>query len=206
MLDASTIPKPVYKFSIISRCNDTCKSFSKCYIVFSGRYHIISNASLVNNCIMSSLLRNNSVTCLTTSVCLFYYPSNGLVRGMWDHKNLSWVWGWDRKIRFLRSSFVIIRQASIVMPNSDLQDGIFYPIIKRIRYYFFAYHKKRIFIFKKKAPRISMLKWHNHVMSHLRYDTTWWCHFKITMTSLVFRSATVHFYPSHGLVQGMWDK
>ena len=28
-----TVPKLVYKFSIISRCNDTCKSFSKCYII-----------------------------------------------------------------------------------------------------------------------------------------------------------------------------
>ena len=49
-----------------SRCNNTCTSFSKCYIikqlltddsprsilVLSGRYHIISNASLVNNCIL----------------------------------------------------------------------------------------------------------------------------------------------------------
>ena len=45
-----------------SRCNNTCTSFSKYYIikqlsprsilVLSGRYHIISNASLVNNCII----------------------------------------------------------------------------------------------------------------------------------------------------------
>ena len=77
-----TLTKLVYKFSIFSRCNDTCTSFSKCYIikqlltnealdmmyyrpentnidlgfasvlVFSCRYHIISNALLVNNCII----------------------------------------------------------------------------------------------------------------------------------------------------------
>ena len=28
-----TVPKLAYKFSIISRCNDTCTSFSKCYII-----------------------------------------------------------------------------------------------------------------------------------------------------------------------------
>ena len=29
-----TVPKRVYKFSIFfSRCNDTCTSFSKCYII-----------------------------------------------------------------------------------------------------------------------------------------------------------------------------
>ena len=28
---------------------------------------------------------------------------------MWDYKNLSWVWGWDRKIRPTDSQFVIIR-------------------------------------------------------------------------------------------------
>ena len=62
-----------------SRCNNTCTPFSKCYIikqlltnealteakprsilVFSGRYHIISNASLVNNCIMSTEIEVNN--------------------------------------------------------------------------------------------------------------------------------------------------
>ena len=28
-----TVPKLVYKFSNFSRCNDTCTSFSKCYII-----------------------------------------------------------------------------------------------------------------------------------------------------------------------------
>ena len=28
-----TFPKLVYKFSIFSWCNDTCTSFSKCYII-----------------------------------------------------------------------------------------------------------------------------------------------------------------------------
>ena len=28
-----TVPKLVYKVSIFSRCNDTCTSFSKCYII-----------------------------------------------------------------------------------------------------------------------------------------------------------------------------
>ena len=28
-----TVTKRVYKFSIFSRCNDTCTSFSKCYII-----------------------------------------------------------------------------------------------------------------------------------------------------------------------------
>ena len=82
-------------FSIFSRCNNTCTSFSKCYIikqlltnealdmmwyrpdntnidrgeripiltsasprsilVLSGRYHIISNATLVNNCIILNI-------------------------------------------------------------------------------------------------------------------------------------------------------
>ena len=53
-------------FFPITFCNNTCTSFSKCYIikqlltrsilVLSGRYHIISNASLVNNCILNSPL------------------------------------------------------------------------------------------------------------------------------------------------------
>ena len=28
-----SVPKLVYKFSIFSRCNNTCTSFSKCYII-----------------------------------------------------------------------------------------------------------------------------------------------------------------------------
>ena len=28
-----TVPELVYKFSIFSRCNDTCVSFFKCYII-----------------------------------------------------------------------------------------------------------------------------------------------------------------------------
>ena len=28
-----TVPKLVYKFSIFSRCKDTCTCFSKCYII-----------------------------------------------------------------------------------------------------------------------------------------------------------------------------
>ena len=33
LLNALSLPKLVYKFSIFSRCNNTCTSFSNCYII-----------------------------------------------------------------------------------------------------------------------------------------------------------------------------
>ena len=110
------------------------------------------------------------------------------------YKNLSWVWGWDRKIcseDHRLASWCLRSDYNWWSRGMDF----FYPILTRIVELFLAHHLIP-HLYREKLKK-------NSRKSCIRWDATWWHHYNITMTSWIdvrLACGCLFFYLSLGLV------